>query len=75
MLGTLTCFYIGAVIGTLFVFSEMERWQKIGYGIGVLIGLVNFLAISSWTLAAVADVVLLISCVQAWTEYFNLRSG
>ncbi len=62
-----------AIIAPLFLFSELARWQKIGYVIGTVLWLTNLMFVGSFGLGTVAVLVLLVSCAQLICDYFPIR--
>lgn len=68
-------FFIVCLIAPLFFFSDMARWQQIGYAIGAVTWLVNVLLVGSGLLGALAFIILFVSCVQLIVEHFPFRAG
>ena len=75
MLNFVNVFFLMCLVGPLFLFREMARWQQTGYIVGVILYLLNLFVIGSGVLGGVAIVVLFISCVQVVVEYFPFRAG
>ena len=75
MLNFVNVFFTICLIGPLFLFREMARWQQIGYIAGSAMWLLNMFVIGDTALGVVAFVVLAVSCVQVVVEYFPFRAG
>jgi Na+/glutamate symporter len=61
------------VFAPLFLLNELERWQKIGYVVGVVLWLSNLLFVGSLALGIIAFLVLFISCVRLIVDHFPIR--
>jgi hypothetical protein len=68
-------FFMACLIGPLFFFGDMARWQQIGYISGSALWLLNSFAIGSGILGFIAFVVLFASCIQVVVEHFPFRAG
>ncbi len=75
MLGFFNIFFMACLIGPLFFFWDMARWQQIGYVSGSCLWLLNAFVVGSGILGIVALVVLFVSCIQVVVEHFPLRAG
>lgn len=74
MMSYFNVFLMSALIAPLFFFSDMARWQKIGYAIGAVTCLVNAFLVGSGLLGLLAFVILFVSCVQLIVEHFPFRA-
>ena len=73
MLNIFNVFFFLALIAPLFLFSELERWQRIGYILGASVWLVNLLLVGSGYLVALAFLILAVSCAKLIIEIFPIR--
>ena len=61
-----------ALVAPLVMFSELERCQRIGYGIGAMLWIVN-LFVGNFALGAAGALILLVSCAKLIVEHFPIR--
>lgn len=73
MLNILNVFFVLCLAAPLFFFSELERWQKLGYIIGAAIWLINLLLIGNGVVLLIAYIVLAASCARLVVEHFPIR--
>ncbi len=75
MLGFFNVFFMACLIGPLFFFGEMARWQQAGYIAGSALWILNAFVVGSGILGLIAFVVLAVSCIQVVVEHFPFRAG
>ncbi|MFW6158454.1 MAG: hypothetical protein ACOC8E_03765 [Planctomycetota bacterium] len=75
MLSFFNVLFMACLIGPFFLFSEMARWQRIGYVSGCALWVWNSFVIGSGVLGLVALITIVISAIQVVAEYFPFRAG